>query len=285
MIRSKQFKIISVITLTILLVVSIKIIHNQKAVSKWFASIPEKTACSGMLQAHDKQGLPIVLEWYRTSFQSADFSEIKKIISEVLIEDYVSVSIEFLKQHPEAVQQDENFRSLEPLFKNGVERIDWNLVENQEREELRQVFAFDLASLIAESKISLPEDYYFFVLARDKTTSNLLGFIRFGIAPYYVFGDVKVITVAVASIAQNRNLEKLLMSSIFKIIPNVKRIFLATRPTNITAIKAYETWGFTPDAHPVQDPHWKAIQDHWVYFEYQANQINILQKTAESLIK
>ncbi|MCX5924605.1 MAG: GNAT family N-acetyltransferase [Candidatus Dependentiae bacterium] len=283
MIKSKQWKIISAIFLTAAFIISIKAMHNQKTLSKWFTSISKKTARTGMLQAHDKQGLPIVFQWYRTSLQSSDFSEITKTVSAVGIEAYVSVETQFLKQHPEAVSQDENFKSFEPLFKDGLEYVDWNLVENQERENLRQIFEMDVASLSAEIKESLPKDYYFFVLARDKTTSNVLGFIQFAIAPYYGFGDVKVITIAVAPAAQNRGLGKLLISSVFKIIPNIKRLFLSTRPTNVIAIGAYQAWGFIPDAHPIQDPHWKAIQDHWVYFEYQVKQTNILQKTAKSL--
>ena len=31
--------------------------HNQKASSQWFTSVLEKTAQTGVLQAHDKQGL------------------------------------------------------------------------------------------------------------------------------------------------------------------------------------------------------------------------------------
>ena len=202
--KSKQLKIISVLFLTAAFIISIKVMHNQKASSQWFTSILEKTAQTGVLQAHDKQGLPLVFEWKRTNLQSSDFSEITKTVSVVGIEAYVSVEIEFLKQHPEAVQQDENFKSFEPLFKNGLEHVDWKLVENQERENLRQIFEMDVASLSAEIKKSLPNDYYFFVLVRDKTTSNLLGFIQFAIAPDYAFGDVKVITIAVAPAAQNR---------------------------------------------------------------------------------
>ena len=69
-------------------------------------------------------------------------------------------------------------------------------------------------------------------------------------------------------------------------IPNaVKRIFLSTRPTNVVAIGAYQAWGFTCDIHPILDLHWKAIEDHWIYFEYCVDRQNVLQKTAELLKK
>lgn len=273
-----------VIPLTIILVIGIKTIHDHKASSKWFASIPGATAQTGTLQAYDKQGLPIVFEWYRTSLQSSEFSEITKTVSAVGIEAYTSVETQFLKQHPEAVVQDENFKSFQSLFQEGPEHVDWKLVENQERETLRQIFEMDVASLSPEIKESLPKDYYFFVLARDKATSDLLGFIQFAIAPGYICGDVKVVSIAVAPAAQGRGLGKLLISSIFKIIPNIKHMFLSTRPTNVTAIGAYQAWGFTADAHPIQDPHWKAIEDHWIYFEYLADRKDLLQKTAQALI-
>lgn len=281
---SKQFKVVSIIAAVVVVIISVKAMHHQKE-SNWFSSIQEITASTSTLQALDKQGLPIVFQWHRTSLQSPDFSEITKSVSKIGVESFTSVETQFLHEHPEAVMQDENFKSFELLFKDGPEHIDWALVENKERENLRQIFEMDVAGLSDEVKQHLPKDCYFFVLACDKRTSELLGFIQFGISPDYIFGDVKVVAIGVTPAAQGRGLGKLLMSSIFKIVPNVKRLFLSTRPSNVVAIGAYQSWGFTPDAHPIQDPHWKAIQDHWIYFEYQADQKNTLQNKSGSLKK
>ena len=285
MINSKQLKIVAIILLTILFGSTIKIMHNR-SLPGWFESVPKITAGAGVLHGSDRQGLPIVFEWKRTNLQSADFSEITKVISDVGVEAFCSVELQFLKEHPEAVFQDENFKSFEPLFVGGAQSVDWKLVESQERETLRNVFEMDVANLDDVIKATLPKDYYFFVKARDAATSELLGFVQFGIAQNYDFGDVKVIAIAVAPAAQSRGLGKLLMSSVFAIIPNaVKRLFLSTRPTNVVAIGAYQAWGFTCDTHPILDTHWKPIEDHWIYFEYCVDRANVLQKVAELLKK
>ena len=76
--------------------------------------------------------------------------------------------------------------------------------------------------------------------------------------------------------AQNRGLEKLLMSSIFRLRSEVKRIFLHTRSTNQQAISDYEDWGFAEFIGKLPN---------WTDLEYLVEQSDILQKTAESVRK
>ena len=75
--------------------------------------------------------------------------------------------------------------------------------------------------------------------------------------------------------AQNRGLEKLLMSSIFKLRPNAQRIFLHTRSTNQRAIELYEEWGFVQCAGKL--PHWTDV-------EYLVEQSSIVQQTSATLV-
>ena len=253
--------------------------------STWFDFVVANAAESGKRITFDKQGLSIDIAWQRTSLKSPDFTDIIKNVSDIAVQAYTAVETDFLREYPQAVLEDEHLKSFEPLFAKGVENVDWNLVEDQQRAKLQSIFEMDLTSLAPEVIASLPKDIYFFVMAYDAATSKLVGFIQFAVAPYYRTGDVKVITIAIAPEEQNRGLGKLLMSSVFEIIPNIQRIFLSTRPTNKTAICAYQAWGFTGDAYPVQDPSWKAVEGHWIYFEYQENKNNILQKTADLLNK
>ena len=247
----------------------------------WFESISSITAQTGTLIIHDKQGLPIKLEWKRTSLQSSDFSEITKSVSEIAVQAYASVETQFLHEYPQAVLEDEYLKFFEPLFVNGIEIVDWSLVEAEQQAKMKSIFEMDLTSMAPEVIASLPKDTYFFVMARDVATSQLIGFIQFAVAPYYPSGDVKVISIVVAPEEQNRGLGKLLMSSVFKIIPNIQRVFLSTRPTNKVAIQAYQAWGFTLDDNPIQDPYWKAIENHWIYFDYKVNKTDILQNSIE----
>ena len=73
------------------------------------------------------------------------------------------------------------------------------------------------------------------------------------------------------------------MSSIFKIAPQIRRIFLSTRVTNENALRVYSSWGFTPDFSPLQEPNMKIIKEHWSYMEYKTKNSEVLQKTAMHL--
>ena len=76
------------------------------------------------------------------------------------------------------------------------------------------------------------------------------------------------------------------MSSICKIIPDIKRIFLCTRTTNIIAQKAYDNWVFikykvNSDINPVFEEHDYTFNlNHWIFMEYKTDQAMDLQKTA-----
>jgi hypothetical protein len=99
----------------------------------------------------------------------------------------------------------------------------------------------------------------------------------------YAAGNVKVMIFAVDVAHQKRGLGKLLMSSIFKLIPDIKRIFLCTRVTNDTAFNAYRSWGFVKDENPVLDHEFNL--DHWMFMEYKIEQSDALQNLAASLVE
>jgi GNAT superfamily N-acetyltransferase len=87
--------------------------------------------------------------------------------------------------------------------------------------------------------------------------------------------------LGVVPAAQGRGIGKMLMSSIFRIIPTITRISLCTRVTNKNAINAYFKWGFTIDPNPEQES-W-LIAEHWTSFKYDVEKTDVLQKTAENL--
>lgn len=70
----------------------------------------------------------------------------------------------------------------------------------------------------------------------------------------------------------------------FKIISDIKRIFLVTRVTNNNAINAYKSWGFKKEINPADDPY-ILFKDHWINLEYKIENSDILQKIAEKMIK
>ncbi len=117
--------------------------------------------------------------------------------------------------------------------------------------------------------------------ARDEKTNELLGFITLLSRASYPPGTVKVMAFAVAPAYQNRGIGKILMSTVFKIFPNLTRLFLCTRITNQTAIEAYKAWGFTPDAEPIMDHPFNL--KHWIFLSYYPAATNTLQTAAMQL--
>ena len=146
---------------------------------------------------------------------------------------------------------------------------------------LHGFYKVDTSTIPEETAKVLAKDIYFIVTVKQRDTGARLGFITFLIRPDYASGDIKVTSIAVAPKEQNRGLAKLLMESIFRIDPTIKRIFLCTRVTNEYALNAYRSWGFTKDPNPTQDPHYKFNLNHWTFMEYKTDQSNVLQEIAK----
>lgn len=97
----------------------------------------------------------------------------------------------------------------------------------------------------------------------------------------YAPGELKATDFAVDVAHQNRGIGKLLMSAIFKIRPDLTRIFACTRVTNRVIRLSYRACGFTEDTNPITD--YMYDPKYWVFMEYRADKANILQKIAESI--
>ena len=204
---------------------------------------------------------------------------------------YTPVEVAFLKTHTDQETQDEYCKPFDALFKDSQQETqwqdfkkalkdkDWPKVEALMALPLKQIYTMDY------SKFGSSPDLHIFVAAKDGQTKALLGFIEFFVTPTYPFGDIKSPSFAIAPSEQNRGLGKLLMSSILKIAPKCKRIFLSTRITNEIARKAYAAWGFTPDTNPIQEPHFKQKPEHWIFMEYKIEQTDLLQKVANRLVE
>lgn len=228
--------------------------QTEQKSANWLAHIKEQPAHkSGSLITHDAFGNPILLEWEKIDAQSLRLTEKIKSVSEMLAEIYTKMELEFARQYPEAIPNELFLKSLEPLFKDGIERVNWEIAQEQLKAFFQKFFTTtDFA------QFSGADDIHIFVTAKDQKTGESLGLIQFLITSDYAFGTVKVAFFGVIPTAQARGLEKLLVSVIFKLITDTKRIFLHTRSTNITAINTYQSWGFTE--FPGQIPNWTDLE-------------------------
>lgn len=243
----------------------------------------QKEQKSGHFLAHDKQGVAVVLEWHKTNIVQADFAANMKNAWAFARDAYVPVEMDFLKAFPEVVGAEPYFTPFVPLFAEGVEHVDWDAAEKTMETILKGHFVFDPAQFPQQVIEMFGQDTSFFVAVKDQATDIMLGFITFLMRNNYVAGDIKVMSLAVSVDHQNRGLGKLLMSSIFKIVPDIKRIFLCTRVTNVVALNAYRSWGFTIDKSPILDHAFN--MNHWTFMEYKVDQSDILQKMVKTFVE
>lgn len=246
--------------------------QSQQKSSEWLTHVREITALkkAGQFLAKDKFGAPIVLEWEIIDQQSPRLTEKIKSLSEILVQTYTQLEVQFARKFPDAVANEYFLKPLAPLFANGMENVDWDVVIKQTGDIFRQFF-----TTTDFTKSSATDDIHLFVVVKDKDAQTALGMIQFFITPEYPYGSIKAAFYGVMPAEQPRELEKLLMCSIFKLIPDTKRIFLHTRMTNEAAIKMYNSWGF------VQFPGNLA---GWPDFEYVAEKSNTLQQLAETFV-
>ena len=205
---------------------------------------PIEPKTSGSFVVTDKQGSPVIMEWKKTGVVAADFAAIMCTMWSFARNAYTPIEMQFLKAFPEVVGTEPYFKTFEPLFAHGIENVNWNAATKTMESLLQGHFVFDPTQLPEHVIATFAHDTCFVVTVTDQTTGAPLGFITFLMRVNYAAGDVKVMSLAVETTHQKRGLGKLLMSSIFKIAPDTKRIFLCTRVTNTNALQAYRSWSF-----------------------------------------
>ncbi|MCK4499324.1 hypothetical protein KAU11_02420 [Candidatus Babeliales bacterium] len=225
----------------------------------------------------------IEIEWLQGVILSPDLANFKKDVSEIAAQQISKNETNFLHSHPEAADSEFLLKPCAPLFKNGLENIDWNMVEKQIQKTVKLFYHADISSFGKAAIKPLMQDIYICVTAKNVRTKELLGFAMFSIAPTLPRGTVKIIHIDIKQKAQDGGLEKLLTSSIFKILPNTKRLFLGTRPTNKNVIENFNSWGFKETANPITDKTHTINQMYFTVLEYIANQCDTLQKAAKEL--
>ncbi len=168
-------------------------------------------------------------------------------------------------------------------MKNRVGAADWAVIEEKIQTTIKQFYLADLSQFGSEVIKPLMDDLYFFGTVKNKGEDQICGFLTFAITPALPFGNIKVVNLLVASKECGRGLEKAMLSSIFKLIPQTRRIFLFVRPTNEIALEMYKALEFVPDIDLLLDPNHKVNTDYLTPLEYRIELGHILQRTVEFL--
>lgn len=207
----------------------------------------------------DKLGGQISIEFEIVDPLSIQFSEKLALISDSLSRAYVSVESQFARQFPESLSRDKFLNSLEPFFKDGVSKVEWPLVEENIENILRKFFGDAFSKSLSANKEVCSNFTHFLIVAKEKNSPSPLGAIYCMMSNTESEQTIRVPIFGVAPEAQSRGIGKILMSSILKQIPNVKKIALSTRITNEKALKAYRAWGFVSSPNTIE---------HWANLEY-----------------
>lgn len=236
----------------------------------------------GAYTAKDKYGAPVIIEWQKTGLLAPEFAAIQREAWEVAQHAFLPVEMGFLRAHPEVVGADPYFKPFEPLFANGPDAVDWDQAADIMREMLRPLYIFDASKMDPAIAAMFGKDIFYQIVVRDGATKRMLGYITFMVRADYAPGELKATDFAVDVADQNRGLGKLLMSAIFKIRPDISRIFACTRMTNRVVRLSYRACGFTEDTNPLMD--YMYDPKYWVFMEYRADRANILQKKAAEIV-
>ncbi|MDP1836562.1 MAG: hypothetical protein Q8K75_11635 [Chlamydiales bacterium] len=223
----------------------------------------------------------VILEWSMAGILSAQLATFKTLTAELASQLLAPIETQFLRAHPEAASQELFLRSCAPLLEQGAEGVDWTQVENTIAGTIKQFYTMDLSKFGAEVIKPLLDDIYFMIAAKEESSGQLLGFLMASITPALPTGSLKVINL-VAPI-EHAYLNGALLSALFKIIPDLQRLFTFARPTNEADLRTLQFLGFSPDANPISDPVHKVNLSYLTQLEYKAADADILQKRALTL--
>ncbi len=266
--------------------------ESQHTLSAWVTALRSRAQLqqSGHFTALDGEHNPLVIEWNITDILSPDLAAFKKEVCEIAAHTHAASEVQFLQAHPEAVSQDPFLKSCEPLFETSIDSVEWKEVEERIKSTYKQFYLMDIAQFGADIIKKIADDLYVIATIKEAPSlknhesEKIVGCMMAAVTPALAYGDIKLIKLALAPANGEYERGELLVSTLFKVIPGVQRIFSSIRPTDKDALQAYFSWGFTHDHNPVQDPNHPLNLEHSTVVEYKADQSDRLQKTAKTLI-
>lgn len=217
----------------------------------------------GKFLAKDRQGDYVTLEWS----VARNKDEYKKFLAE--ISDFcclsrIDVQLSFWQKHPEGCPE-----SLKVFFSDDV-----NLTNlDQVKESVVRLGKLDFSPDFSDK-----DDIVFFVKLYYKKSNKLFGAAIFGIGGDYDYGDVFIRDIVAKPEARDRGLGKLMASSIFKIVPDVKRVGVYVLDTNKNGSDVYSYWDFTKEQCRISN-----CKKACIFMAYNIERSKSLQLTAASL--
>lgn len=211
---------------------------------------------SGSYAEQVDKDLKFVVEWNKLPALSEAFHQKMLLLANLGIATFKEIEIEFLKTYPKSVEEDKNLA----VF-SGLQDC---RLEEAMNAKLETIFCTHPKNL-TEWQSAMKDIYYYVVTIREEKSETVLGFATFMGGGFIPKNEFKITILAVDRNHRRKGIASLLINSLRKIEANHKKIFASTRPSNISAISAYQKWGFYEDVDAVKSspPHF--VPGHWMH--------------------
>lgn len=229
--------------------------------SGWVQEV-ESSKHVGCFVARDRNGIEVVIDGEKLSANSAIVATCLQALSSMYAEVMSVQNISFVRSHPWMLLMPTLWLLLGAMLLHG----------RSYRDVLHDCYIENIEEIYA----STYQGTAYLVVVRDplqKGADALLGSVMFVINDIDAYGDVQLWHLIIKASAQERDLSKILMASIFNFLPQTKRILLNVNRGHAKTIASYESAGF------------KKFNENWynVQYEYIAGQCSTLQNIASGL--
>ncbi len=198
-----------------------------------------------------------VVEWSKHEALSETFANKMASLSDLGIDSFKSVEIDFLSSYPQAVEEDKNLRAFANLEKQAL--------EESMTAKLHKIFNTHPNDLNDNLRSLMQNTHYYFVTIKEEISKEIVGFITFMSGGSLSQNEYKITVLAVKNTFRRMGCAGILINSLKKIGIPYRKVLASTRPSNIAAINAYKKWGFLEDKEieKYASPHF--VKGHWTH--------------------
>lgn len=216
----------------------------------------KKEASGYYIEQIDKD-LKFVVEWNKLPALSETFHEKMVSLADLGIATFREIEIEFLKAFPKAVEEDKSLT----VFSGLQDRK----LEEAMNAKIEKLFCTHPKELSPEWRSAMKDIYYFVVTIREEKSEEAQGFITFMGGGPIPKNEFKITSLSVDRNVRRKGMGSLLVNSLKKIGVNHRKVFASTRPSNISAISAYQKWGFSEDLEAAKNSSSHFFPGHWMH--------------------
>ncbi|PKN03209.1 hypothetical protein CVU75_03390 [Candidatus Dependentiae bacterium HGW-Dependentiae-1] len=232
-----------------------------------YATALLKYRSPGTLLAADKTGKPLILRWhlYQPAAQQQLFDAMRATLAPIAAQTLLPIENTFART------------TLAPEHATLEQKN--NHTDENNSAHMRTV-AHKSHPAANPDEPWQPDEHCLIITAHEHSQMPPLGYIQYIFRNTTPIGTITLDELAIIPSAQRRGIGKLLVSSLYTIIPQIERIELYVRPTNTTAQAAYLSYGFT--SGQIEDTN---CAKNWCFFVYESVKTHSLQDRARYLKK